>query len=94
MMNQFQLFPINRDGHTMHVVHDALWFETVFAALDQLHNDVCTEPLNTVSTLAPADMIGWLEDIIYTAQETVNEIRVNYPKTNLTDAELLSQKAR
>jgi hypothetical protein len=54
---------------------DEAWFERVFQALDHLHDVVSTGRPDSVSTLAPAEMVGWLEDIIYTAQETVSEIR-------------------
>ena len=55
--------------------YDAAWFEMVFLALDCLHDDVSAARLNSVSPLGPAEMVGWLEEIIYTAQEAITEIR-------------------
>lgn len=45
-------------------------------------------PVNMpVLPLEAADMVGWLEDIIYTAQETISEIRENLPDAGVTTAE-------
>jgi hypothetical protein len=72
MMSQQYQIHLNR----VHL-YDEVWFETMFQAFDQLHNDVSLGCLNTVSGLDPAEMVGWLQDIIYTAQETISEIRAN-----------------
>lgn len=53
------------------------WFETMFQAFDQLHDDVCLGRLNTVSGLDTAELVGWLQDIVYTIQETISEVRSN-----------------
>jgi hypothetical protein len=58
---------------------DETWFETLFLALDSLHDAVSEQRVSKVSSVAPADMVGWLEDIIYTAQEAIVEIRENAP---------------
>ena len=55
--------------------YDAAWFEMVFLALDCLHDDVSAARPGSVSPLGPAEMVGWLEEIIYTAQEAITEIR-------------------
>lgn len=71
------------------VVYDVVWFEALFAAIDRLHDEVCAKDNSPVSRMAPADMIGWLEDIIFTAQEVVAELRDKHPDpvTGVTDAE-------
>jgi hypothetical protein len=66
---------------------DEAWFETVFRALDGLHDAVSDQRANTVSPVAPAEMVGWLEDIIYTAQEAIVEIRATMPEETLTTAD-------
>lgn len=70
-------------------VYDVVWFETLFAAIDRLHDEVSAKDSGPVSRMAPADMIGWLEDIIFTAQETIAELREKHPElaTGVTDAE-------
>jgi hypothetical protein len=59
--------------------YDEAWFETVFVALDRLHDALSAGHLGTVSRVAPEDMVGWLEDIIYTAQEAIVEIQAQSP---------------
>ena len=51
------------------------WFDTLFQAIDRLHDDVSQGRLNSVSAVAPAEMVGWLEDILYTAREIILEIQ-------------------
>ena len=65
-------------------VYDAVWFEALFEAIDHLHDQVCDASAEATSPLAPDDLVGWLEDIIYTAQETIVEIRAKHPKTGVT----------
>jgi len=60
-------------------IYDEAWFETVFMALDRLHDAVSAGCPGAVSRVAPEDMVGWLEDIIYTAQEAIVEIRAQAP---------------
>lgn len=55
--------------------YDEAWFEMVFAALDRLHDAVCANDREDNSPTAPAEMVGWLEEIIYTAQETIAELK-------------------
>lgn len=55
------------------------WFEAIFVALDELHDDVCAGRLNTLSGMALEEMVGWLDDIVYTAQETIVEIKAITP---------------
>lgn len=59
-----------------------MWFEAVFKAVDRLHDEVSAGHLRAVSPLHPALMVGWLEDIIYTAQEAIFEIRAQMPVTD------------
>jgi hypothetical protein len=72
MMMQPQLRPIDL---LLRAPYDAAWFEMVFLALDRLHDDVSAGRPDNVSPLGPAEMVGWLEEIIYTAQEAITEIR-------------------
>jgi hypothetical protein len=57
------------------LAYDAAWFETMFLALDRLHDAVSAGRPDSVSPIAPVEMVGWLEEIIYTAQEAITEIR-------------------
>ncbi len=56
-------------------VYDAVWFEALFNALDHLHDDVCADRLAPLPATPVDEMVGWLEDIVYTAKETILELR-------------------
>lgn len=62
--------------------------ETVMATLDRLHDATTTDTLAAVSNLSAEDVVGWLEDIIYTAQETLKEMGVEAPLTSDTTLEV------
>lgn len=81
---QHNLYP--QTLHARASYYDEAWFETIFVALDRLHDAASQECLTSVSPVAPADMVGWLEDIIYTAQEAIVEIRDNEPDKTVTKA--------
>jgi hypothetical protein len=66
-------------------VYTDAWFEMVFQAVDRLHDEVSNGDLPAM--VNPATMVGWLEDIIYTAQETISEIKAR-EGDRVTDAEL------
>ncbi len=61
--------------------------ETVLATLDRLHDATTTDTLAAVSNLSTEDVVGWLEDIIYTAQETLKEMGLEAPITSDTTLE-------
>ena len=46
----------------------------LYDALDQLHSAASEGQLHTVTTLSRRELIGWLRDVIYTAEETIREI--------------------
>jgi hypothetical protein len=49
-------------------------FEAIFVQLDLLHDFVSEGRLGSVTDL-PADQVrGWLEEIIFTARETIREM--------------------
>ena len=46
----------------------------VGAMLDELHTAASDGHLTALSPLSPAEMVAWLRELIYTAQETIVEI--------------------
>lgn len=84
LRDAIMLWPVT--GATDAPVYDAAWFEAVFMAVDRLHDLLSSDSPNTVSRLAPEEMAGWLEDIVYTAQEAIFELRTKYPGENVTAA--------
>ena len=73
LRDAIMLWPIT--GAADDPVYDAAWFEAVFLAVDRLHDTLSSDSPNTVSRLTPEEMAGWLEDIVYTAQEAILELR-------------------
>jgi hypothetical protein len=54
-------------------------FESIFNALDRLHDAASSGKLAEVTNLSSEEVIGWLQDIIYTAEETVRELEADTP---------------
>ncbi len=52
-------------------------FETLLQMMDQLHDAATVNNLSAISMLTAREMIGWLDDIIYTAEETIRELETN-----------------
>jgi hypothetical protein len=43
--------------------------------LDELHSAASDGQLQTVTPLSDAELVGWLQEMIYTAAETIEEIQ-------------------
>ncbi len=56
-------------------LYNEAWFETLFQTVDRLH-DAASEG-HLVAPVPQDVMVGWLEDIIYTAKETILELQAN-----------------
>jgi 4-alpha-glucanotransferase len=52
-----------------------LTLESVLQTLDRLHDAVVEDNLETTCTVDRDTLVGWLEDIIYTAQEAIGELQ-------------------
>lgn len=61
----------------MQTLYNETWFETLFQSIDHLHDAASTGNLPDVSPVPQEVMVGWLEDIIYTARETILELQTN-----------------
>ncbi|MCK6579891.1 MAG: hypothetical protein L6Q98_17510 [Anaerolineae bacterium] len=62
---------------TLQLLYNDARLSSLFDALDALHSAASDGSLRTVTTLSNAEMIAWLRDLIYTAQETIEEIQDN-----------------
>lgn len=49
--------------------------ETVLTTLDRLHDASAQGTVEAETNLESKQLIGWLEDIIFTAQETLKELQ-------------------
>ncbi len=50
-------------------------FESIFNAIDRLHDAASNGKLTEVTNLSADEVIGWLQDIAYTANETIRELK-------------------
>ncbi|GEM_PF-1000927 len=53
--------------------------ESLFVALDTLHDAASNGQLDEVTALGKDELIGWLRDIAYTAHETIRELEADRP---------------
>jgi hypothetical protein len=49
-------------------------FESIFNAVDRLHDAASNGKIAEVTNLSTDEVIGWLRDIAYTANETIREL--------------------
>ncbi len=49
-------------------------FESLFNAIDRLHDAASSGKIGEVTNLSTDEVVGWLRDIVYTANETINEL--------------------
>jgi hypothetical protein len=49
-------------------------FEELFVRLDLLHDYAAAGRLGDVTSLSPAEVRGWLQELIFTARETLREL--------------------
>ena len=54
--------------------YSAEGLEEIFLRLDLLHDYASVGRLTDVTTLSRAELRGWLEELIYTARETLREM--------------------
>ena len=55
----------------------------LFHSLDELHTAASEGQLPMVTPLTNAELVGWLQELIYTAEETIAEINHQDVKANL-----------
>ncbi len=51
-------------------------FESIFNAVDRLHDAASSGKIAEVTNLSTEEVIGWLRDIAYTVNETIRELEV------------------
>ena len=59
-------------------------FEALLHVMDRLHDAAAVGELDGMTSLEAREVLGWLDDIIFTAEEVVRELQVtlrtNEPK--------------
>lgn len=53
----------------------------LFQSLDELHTAASEGRLRNVTALTDAELVGWLQELMYTAEETIVEIRAQELQT-------------
>ena len=59
-------------------------FESIFNAVDRLHDAAASGTLTDLTNLTTEEVTGWLRDIVYTANETIRELEGD-PDPNVWD---------
>lgn len=59
---------------TLHLLYNEARLAALYDALDELHGAASEGALPTTTTLSNAELMGWLREIVYTAQETMAEM--------------------
>jgi hypothetical protein len=58
--------------------HDSLFTDAglaaVFEAFDDLHTAASEGQIHEITALDKQELLGWLQDLVYTAQETIVEL--------------------
>jgi hypothetical protein len=69
----------------MQVLHEMLneqyteaHFEALLQIVDRLHDAAAAGKLGEVSPMEAREVIGWLDDIIFTAEETLRELQATF----------------
>jgi hypothetical protein len=57
-------------------------FEAMLEMIDRLHDAAAVNNVASVSALDARTIIGWLDDIIFTAEETIRELQVASGQAN------------
>ena len=65
------------------IVHNDARLVGLFQSLDELHTAASEGHLPMVTPLTNAELVGWLQELIYTAEETIAEINHEDAKMNL-----------
>jgi hypothetical protein len=64
------------------IVHNDTRLAGMFQSLDELHTAASEGHLQMVTPLTNAELVGWLQELIFTAQETITEINLQDAKLN------------
>ncbi|MAS32588.1 MAG: hypothetical protein CL610_01190 [Anaerolineaceae bacterium] len=62
------------------IVYNNTRLAGLFQSLDELHTAASEGSLPSVTPLSDVELIGWLQELIYTAEETITEIQEHETK--------------
>ncbi|MBI1257734.1 MAG: hypothetical protein GC204_09710 [Chloroflexi bacterium] len=58
----------------LQLLYNTARLSDVLVALDELHSAASDGNIRAVTPLSNAELVSWLNEVIYTAKETMNEI--------------------
>jgi len=58
----------------LQLLYNEVRLAALYDALDELHGAASEGVLSTTTTLSNVELMGWLREIVYTAQETIAEM--------------------
>jgi hypothetical protein len=63
--------------HNIKLLFNDARLAEILGLLDMLHDAVSDGDLDAMTTMSKAELVGWLREIAYTAQETAEEIEAD-----------------
>lgn len=73
------------DMRLLNTLYTDARFELLFLALDTLHDAASEGRTHQVTALSKDELIGWLKEIAYTANETIRELEADRPLNRSVD---------
>ncbi len=73
------------------IIYNDMRLAGLFQSLDELHNAASEGSLQSVTPLSNAELLGWLQELIFTAEETISEIRQHETKTTTPHLRLVKK---
>lgn len=64
----------NLDLRVIQMLYTDARFASLLNSVDRLHDAVSEGQLEQVTTLSKDEIVGWLRDILFTVNETINEL--------------------
>jgi hypothetical protein len=65
---------MNAQNLNLAVLYNDQHMAELYDALDELHSAVCDNRLERITALNKRELVALLRDVIYTAQETIDEL--------------------
>lgn len=66
----------------LQLVYTDARLDSIFQVLDDLHTAASEGRMGRLTPLTHEEMVGWLRDLVYTAEETIAEIEKGSPASS------------
>ncbi len=68
----------------LQLLYNEVRLANLFQVVDELHTAASNGQLQDITTLSQAELVSWLNELAYTAQEAISEIKRDEPKSSHT----------